>query len=363
MRVRRPPFVNHMTQRRPGQRPVPARPSLLLGHDEMKTSFPGEGDRSRGDDLETQARQWLQLLHSGDARALDAQHFRRWVRRSPAHQAAFQTVRQRWEAIEPAARQLAVRQPQLLASQLRSEVRYNRRAFLGVAVGAAAAAGVMVVRPPLGLWPSPGEWTADERTATGERRTLALAEGVDVTLNTRTSARRQTESGRAVGLNLITGEAAVDLGLGRTFTVVAGAGIAQASEGSFEVRHLDGKVCVTCVAGSVRIQHAGGERILQARQQVRYDAAAIGAITGVDVAAVTAWREGALVFDQTRFSEVIDEINRYRLGRVMLMNDGVRSRPVTGRFRIDSLDLALVQLQESFGLRARALPAGVLLLS
>lgn len=328
----------------------------------MKTSFPGEGDPHAGDDLETQARHWLRLLHSGDARTLDAQHFRRWVRRSPAHQAAFQTARQRWEAIEPAARQVAARQPQWLAPQ-RSAVSYNRRAFLGVAVGAAAAAGVMVVRPPLGLWPGPNEWTADERTATGERRTLALADGVDVTLNTRTSARRQNEAGRAVGLNLITGEAAVDLTPGRSFTVVAGAGLAQASEGSFEVRHLDGKVCVTCVAGSVRIQHAGGERILQARQQVRYDADAIGAITGVDVAAVTAWRQGALVFDQTRFSEVIDEINRYRVGRVMLMNDGVRSRPVTGRFQIDSLDLALVQLQESFGLKARSLPAGVLLLS
>ncbi|THF60440.1 FecR family protein [Pseudothauera rhizosphaerae] len=315
-------------------------------------------------DLEAQAWNWLRLLRSGDARELDAKRFRRWVHSSPAHQAAYNAVKFRWDALEPPARELLQRKPEAVPRpRRRVGSAYGRRAFLGAAIGAAAAAGVAVVHPPLGWWPAIDEWGADDRTAAGEQRTLALADGIDVTLNTRTSVRRRTSGGQAVGLELIAGEAAIDLGAGRAFAVIAGAGRSTAEWGRFEVRHVDGKACVTCIEGAVRVEHPAGTRVLQARQQVRYDAVAVGSVASVEPAAATAWREGVLVFSQTPLADVIDEINRYRTGRVMLMNDRVRNRPVSGRFAIVELDMALWQLQESFDLRARTLPAGVLILS
>lgn len=331
----------------------------------MKAAPPGNGRPAYGSELEAQAWRWLHLLHSGDAREIDARRFRRWVCNSPAHQAAYNTAKRRWDAIEPPARELLRRKPGAVPRPLHRTDRalHGRRAFLGAAVGAVAAAGAAAVYSPLGWWPTVDEWDADDRTAAGEQRTLALADGIDVTLNTRTSVRRHASGGRTVGLDLINGEAAVDLGAGRAFTVVAGTGRSRAESGSFEVRHLEGTACVTCVAGTVRVEHPAGTRILYARQQVRHDAGSIGDISGVELATVTAWRDGMLVFDRTRLADVIVEINRYRAGRVMLMNDSARNRPVSGRFAIASLDLALWQLQESFGLRARALPAGVLILS
>lgn len=329
----------------------------------MKTPSSRDGD-APSDDLETQAWNWLRLLHSGDARELDAKRFRRWVRASPTHKAAYHTAKRRWDAIAPPARELLRRQPAAVPPPLRRfDSLYSRRAFLGVAVSTAVVAGVAVVNPPLGLWPSLDEWGADDRTAPGEQRTLALADGIDVTLNTRTAVRRQSSDGHAVGLELVAGEAAIDLGAGRTFAVIAGAGRSRAESGRFEVRHLDGEVCVTCVAGEVRVEHPAGERRLLAHQQVRYQSGAIGRVDSVELATVTAWREGMLVFDKTRLADAIGEINRYRAGHVLLRNDAVRDRPVSGRFAIASLDLALVQLQESFGLNARPLPAGVLILS
>ncbi|WP_198086656.1 hypothetical protein [Variovorax sp. E3] len=60
---------------------------------------------------------------------------------------------------------------------------------------------------------------------------------------------------------------------------------------------------------------------------------------------------------------MLDEINRYRPGRVVLMVDALRGKTVTATFKLDRLDLALLQMQHSFSLSARSLPAGVLVLS
>lgn len=324
--------------------------------------------RTPPNDLETQAWNWLRLLNSGDAREQDAQRFLRWVHASPAHRTAYNDVKRRWDAIEPHARAVLQHKPEAIKAQQRRAVvpqlSGRRRAFLGAAVGAAAAAGVAVLYPPLNLWPAPGQWNADDRTATGEQRTLALADSVNVTLNTQTSIRRQTAGNQTIGLELLTGEAAIDLkGVGRSFAVVAGAGRSVAEAGRFEVRHLHGKVCVTCIVGTVRVEHPAGTRRLQARQQTIYGAAAVSEIAGIEPKTVSAWRQGMLVFDMTRLADAIDEINRYRPGRVVLMNDAARNKPVTGVFAIASLDVALWQLQEAFALHPRSLPAGLLVLT
>lgn len=317
-------------------------------------------------DLQTQAWNWLRLLTSGDARELDAQRFRRWVKSSPAHQAAYDEVKRRWDAIEPSARELLHRQPHAASvprqGQGASPLR-GRRAFFGAAA-AATAAGFAVVHAPLHWWPAIGVWNADTRTATGEQRALALSDRVEVMLNTQTSVRRRTDAGQVVGLDLLAGEAMVALqGGSRAFSVVAGAGSSIAEAGHFDVCNLGGRVVVTCIEGSVRVEHPAGVRQLQPRQQIVYTTDALSAVAGVDPEAVTAWRQGMLVFDRTRLDDAIEEINRYRPGRVVLMNDDARAKPVSGRFAIASLDVALWQLQESFGLKARALPAGVLVLT
>jgi len=77
----------------------------------------------------------------------------------------------------------------------------------------------------------------------------------------------------------------------------------------------------------------------------------------------SAWRQGLLVFRKAPLSTVIDEINRYRSGKVVLWADALRDREVSGRFSIASLDTVLLQIQRSYGLRSQSLPGGVLILS
>jgi transmembrane sensor len=318
------------------------------------------------DRLQQEARAWVRLLASGEVKAWDAQGFQRWLRRSPAHKEAFSEARRVWQVMKPAAGDVLRANPKMAAAHARALDRsvLPRRAFMGAAMSAAAVAAVAVVYPPLGLWPSAVELGADYRTATGEQQQIAQAGWAQVTLNTRTSARRQMVDGEMVGLELIDGQAAIDLrGAGRFFSLVAGVGRSVAEAGRFDVKYLDGKVCVTCLDGGVRVMHPAGVRTLQARQQTVYDTQAISGIAGAEPRDVSAWREGELVFRQTRLADVIAEINRYRSGRVMLANDAVRDRLVSGRFLIASLDTALWQLQHTYKLGARSLPGGLLILS
>lgn len=330
----------------------------------MKT--PADDRAAPTDKLQKQAWVWLRLLNSGDVRPWDAKAFQRWLSASPAHKTAFNDAKRRWKELKPTAIELMRSNPQVAAIHERAlrGPAYGRRAFLGAAVSAAAVAGVAVLNPPLGLWSAPAEWGADYRTATGEQRAVMLGDRVSITLNTQTSIRRQAAGDGASGIDLLAGEAAIDLPEGgHPFQVAAGAGRSLAESGRFEVRFLGGKVCVTCIEGSVRVEHPAGSRLLRARQQTLYDGGAVGGVAGIEPANVSAWRTGELVFTNTRLADVLDEINRYRPGRVLLMNADAGNRPVSGSFFIATLDAALSQLRHTFDLNARSLPGGLVVLS
>jgi transmembrane sensor len=315
-----------------------------------------------------EAQAWVRRLHSGAATQQDAQAFRRWLATSVSHEQAFTEAQQWWRALDPAMTQLVSRNRALAVSLQTSRApRWWRRAFLGGAVSAVAVGGVALtygsLYGPFNLESTVEQWRADYRTGTGEQRRIALTKRVSVDLNTLTAINRRNIDGYTVGIELISGEAAVDLQAPvRAFSVTAGAGRTVSDTGCFEVRHMDGTTCVTCVQGTLRVEHPLGMRVLSTRERMTYERHSLGETVAVDSAALSAWRDGILVFRQTPLAQVIDEINRYRPGRVVLMAKGVGSREVSGRFPIHSLNTVLLQIQHTYDLDARALPGGLLLL-
>lgn len=320
--------------------------------------------------LELQAHAWVRRLTSGTARESDAQALKHWCASSEAHAQAFKKAHQLWRELRPAAELAGAGDPELAALRAAPRPRQPhslpRRAFLGGALAASAAAvtGVALMRPPLGLWPSVQEWQADYRTQTGERRRLALARDVTVEMNTRSSIAVRTLDGEAVGIELIDGEAAIDaMQSVRAFTVFAGVGRTEARDSRFEVRRTGGGVCVTCIEGVVQVAHTGSELALQAGQQVTYDNISLQAVRNFDPDDLQAWREGILRFREMALAQVLDEINRYRPGRVVLLGERLGAEPVSGRFHIHDLNKAIGQIQRRFRLKATSLPGGILVLS
>lgn len=304
---------------------------------------------------------WLRRLQSGAATERDLQGFRRWRAAHPSHGEIFAQVRHQWNLLPEALRAMPERDRVGARAPQR---RLPRRVFLlGSAVSAAgAAAAAVAVHPPLALWPSIDELQADYRTATGEQRTLALASGVALQLNTQTALNR-LQDGPEPGVRLVRGEVAVDLRQARApFALVAGAGRVLAQGAQFEVRHLDDGSCVTCIEGQLQLVHATGTRQLQAGQQLRYAAQGVDAVRTLDTTEWSAWRSGLLIFRRAPLAQVIAEINRYRPGKVLLWAAHLREREVSGRFALASLDTVLLQIERSYALQSRSLPGGVVIL-
>ncbi|MGJ7546782.1 FecR family protein [Variovorax sp. LT1R16] len=320
--------------------------------------------------LQQQAQAWVLRIKSGQATNGDVQALRQWCGSSAAHAGAFEEARRAWDEIGQVGNAYRALKATQTAKPAPSA---SRRMFLGGAFSAAGAVAVVaMVHPPLGLWPSVFELNADYRTATGEQRQIALASGARIELNTQSSlsvraASLAAPSGVASDrdeIELIAGEAAVASGdAGRTLDIVAGAARVGLASSEVEVRMVAAHVCVTCLRGSAQVMHPERTVTLRVHEQVRYDRHAIASATPVGSALVTGWREGALVFRDVPLGDAVAEINRYRPGRVVLLNDHLAERRVSGKFQIARLDLAIDRLQEVFGATVRRLPGDVILLS
>ncbi|OVZ57908.1 hypothetical protein CDO44_16125 [Pigmentiphaga sp. NML080357] len=335
--------------------------------DTMNTPPTHDHGHALDESLRREARAWLRLFASGKVSQWDAMSFNRWRAASDRHGAAFDEARREWRLLGPAIGSLLAGDPAVAGAHRRAvqaDRRQQRRAFIGAAAGAAAVVAVAAVHPPFGLWPAIADWDADFGTGPGERQRIVVADGVDVELNTRTRVRRQVADGRDVGIELIQGEAAIDLPeTPAPFVVLAGSGRSIARAAHFQVKCVADTVSVTCIDGSVRIEHPAGVRTLHARQQLAYGERGLGGTQPAVPEDASAWRRGMLVFRQARLAEVIEEINRYRAGRVVLMAKEMSDNKVSGRFSTRDLEAVLLQIQHSFALNARTLPGGVVILS
>ncbi|STQ92289.1 fec operon regulator FecR [Janthinobacterium lividum] len=302
-----------------------------------------------------EAAAWWARLRADDFTQADADALRAWCALSPDHARAWRELKQVWQALDPALTRAAAPQQ---AAVLAFPARPGRRAFLGGALAAGVA--MLALRPPLGAWPSLQELSADYRTGTGEQRKVALSQQMTVQMNTQTRINVRAPE----AIELLGGEAEiVASGARQPVSVVAGAGRLLAQSARFNVRHTDDAVCVTCLAGAVEVVWQQRRQTLDAGQQLVYDDRGVQAAMAAPAGEASAWRTGALSFAGQPLSRVVDEINRYRPGRVVLRNAELGRRLVRMRFSITQMDGALAMIRDLTGAQMTSLPGGIVLLS
>ena len=303
-------------------------------------SFPEATPQDR---LQSEAQDWLILLTSGRATVADARALRQWCAQSPEHARAFEQSKRLWQQLQPAAEGLQA--PRSL----------GRRAFLGGAIAASAA--FLLIRGTV-----PGGFSglgADYITEVGEQRRVDLADGVSLELNTQTRINRRDNA----NFVLVSGEVEVLTRAQAPLKVQAGAGWLSASQTRFNLRNTDQSVCVTCLDGALQVDVQGRSIRLESGQQLTYDAQRVGTPQAVDTSAVIAWRQQILVFNDATLSTVIDEINRYRPGMLLLLNSELGKRKVQARFSLDQLAGVALLIRDAYGAKCTELPGGVVVLS
>jgi len=315
--------------------------------------------------LHREALAWVIRLHSGAATTEDAEAIARWRQASPEHEQAFRDAIGLWRHMGDLTRLHAeLDEPAMAASALAysRDLLLSRRGLLGGAVLTSLTA-YFVARPPLELWPSFTELAADYRTSKGERRDITLSSNVSLTMNTQTSIAVHTIKDNSQ-LELISGEAVITSTrqADRPLIVTAGNGRITAAQAQFNTRCLDGNVAVSCLDGAVAIATDNRSLNLPKGQQVSYTLAGLGAPSAIDDE-TTAWERGLLIVHDRPLDEVVVEVNRYRSGRIIVMNSRLGQRMITGTFHLNQLDDFIGQVHGLFGASVQSLPGGIIILT
>ncbi|NOT13809.1 MAG: DUF4880 domain-containing protein [Methylococcaceae bacterium] len=201
---------------------------------------------------------------------------------------------------------------------------------------------------------------ADYRTLIGEQSTLHLADGSTVYLNTDT-ALDVSLSEHERRILLLQGEAEFEVAhdKNRPFRVMTGNTTTEAIGTRFVVRYNDSVGDVTLLEGKVRTTRASakGEILetvtLKPGDHVAFNDQMLGDVKATDLAAANAWRRGRLVMNFVALQDVVTEINRYRRGRVLLLNSDLGQRKIHVAMEINHIDDWLNALDDTLPMRVR----------
>jgi transmembrane sensor len=188
-------------------------------------------------------------------------------------------------------------------------------------------------------------WLADQRTATGEQRTLRLADGTLINLNTHSAVDiRFDEKQRRIILQ--EGEILVETGHGdtRPFIVETREGSMQALGTLFLVKREEQGTRLSVLKSAVAAHPIASseEQILHEGQQVLMRSNGLGPVVAVDLGA-DAWTRGMLVVDNARLEDLVQELSRYRHGYLGVAPE-IADLRITGSFPLHDTDKALSAL-------------------
>lgn len=266
------------------------------------------------------------------------QSMAQWRLTSPAHEAAAIEAQRRWQLLGGIATDVHDRFEHTPAAPSRRQALRGLAAFAGCTVLAGSAGGWYWWRQPV----------FDQRYATGtaELRAVTLpdlagAPGSRLDLNARTRLwARLYRHQRVVMLD--EGEARFDISpdAARPFLVETRAGRITVLGTAFTVKDRGGPVSIHVEHGHVRFEprsqpgepmpavdlRAGQALTLRPGQPAQLRSA-------VDAGQASAWRDGWLVFDNTRLDEALPAINAHRAQPITLGDGRVGRLPLTGRFK------------------------------
>ena len=292
-------------------------------------------DGRPSDPVVRQAIAWWARLQSGLADARDRESCSAWLAEDPAHRLA-------WDRLQSIGRDARRVPPALAHTALNAPASRGRRAVLR---GALALAGVTATGWT-GYRHAPWQrLVADFSTRVGERRSLALADGLRVTLNSDTAVRVNV-SGNTRGIDLLRGEMLVLTeprpGV-EALRVDTGHGELRAEHARFDLRRTADGARVGVYEGSVALLRQGVLTQLNAGERLAYDDVA-EIRRGASDPDRLAWVDGMVVAKDWRLDDFAEYLSRQRVG-VIRVDPAVAPLRLSGVFPLDDAERALKALE------------------
>lgn len=268
-----------------------------------------------------------------------------WRQAHPLHEQA-------WQRAESLGRRMSdIRQHRPLASATLGSGVSRRRAIKQLALLLAAGASAWSVRESGLVAPL----MADYRSAVGERREVVLADDTRVQLNT-DSAINVELSPEVRRIRLLRGEILVTLGNApqeRALQVTTVEGRVEALKGRFSMRQRHGYSQLGLLQGDARLLplHAN-PKVLTPNEWVNFTDREV--FFRRDNAAELAWTQGMIVADGQRLADFLEELSRYRHGR-LACDPILADLRVSGTYPLDDTDRVLAAVSRTLQLDVHSL--------
>lgn len=293
--------------------------------------------------LEAAARWYVDLRCDSCNEATREAH-RCWLEGAVEHRQAWERLirlQERFDRIGP-----GVARPTLSSARVRRREVLKVLSLLLAAGGAGTVAWRNTSLPSL---------VADQRTATGQSKSLLLEDGSRVRLNTATAMNIHYNPSLRE-LQLLSGELLIETARdaqARPFVVHTGEGSIRALGTRFIVRSEGAQTRVCVLEHAVEVRSAAGATTVrvEAGQQLSFTQNEVGSVQTASPNA-DAWTRGMLVVNDWRLEDLILELQRYRPGHLGCQPE-VATLRISGAFHLDNIDTILENLSSTLPVRIR----------
>jgi transmembrane sensor len=344
----------------------------------VTTSSHVMGSRSPTEQAELAASRFIAQRETGPWSEADSEAFQTWLHESPLHRVIYFRLHAAWQeagrltALKPTPDVASRTAPRYRPTALLNALAWRLRTIRPLAWTVAVCAVLLMTTGVAGYYRFiAGRYV----TGIGDFRTVALADGSQLTLNT-DSAVRVSLAPHERRIDLDRGEVyfAVAHDTNRPFVVYVGSKRVIAVGTQFAIRRQDNAIQVAVTEGTVRLEEQspfesakhtaapvpGGtatpaQLLLPAGSVARAESGSVlvQKETLPQLAQTLSWRTGLLTFQDTPLAAAVAEFNRYNSRKLVLGDSRVGSLQVGGIFGATKIDTFVRLLEGGFPIQAQ----------
>jgi transmembrane sensor len=313
---------------------------------------------SNGRHIEEQAAQWLLRSEQSDWSEEQHAQLRAWLDQSYSHKAAFWRLKHGWQKAD---RLGALGTGRTVAPPRRPPPERWLRTAIAASIALLIALLPAYFIATNGSRGEPTEPASEQQFSTplGARRTLALADGSKVELNTATLVRARVDGARRE-FWLDRGEAYFEIvhDAARPFVVYAGPRTVTVLGTKFSVRRDGDRVTVSVVEGRVKVDY-GPDHTASPSATISVGDTAVSEGDSTIVASrsleqverTMSWRKGMLTFDNATLADAAGEFNRYNRRKVEILDEQAARMRIGGTFQANNVDAFARLLRQAYGVK------------
>lgn len=303
-------------------------------------------------DMETvqqQAERWFARLRNDGCSAAEHRDFDAWLVADVGHASAYAQTERLWNELGGLSEDIELKRARHVARRAAqaSTRRIAGRRRLAIAASFAGALIVAVTFWFLGDRASTQRYT----TAHGEQRSVMLADGSRVMLNTDTVLDVRLGA-RVRSVHLMQGEALFDVvhDAAHPFVVHANGNTISDLGTRFDVNDGGQQTTVTVLEGVVNVERGNHTAQLNRGQQL-VAGDGIWRQAAADPAMTASWSRGQLAFSATPLAQAVADANRYAQEQLVIADPRLKAIKVSGEFRIGNTPAFLRALESAFPIR------------